>query len=238
MAGSELVQSLLRGLELLRLAGSRPGGMRLTELADAAGLKVNTAHNLVRTLCARGFLIKDSMSRFTVGPAVFELAAGARDERLRERIGQELLKLAVKFPHDTLTVSKIIGGMVRCVLRISADRPGELQKSPEISFAPYASTTAVLLQSYFCEAIAALEKQYPFEEYGAGIWGSREEFAKVRAEVRRRGYFLRHNQEHFTLAFLLLDAYALGFSGDATESDLPSRIEAGEEFVGKIQSSE
>jgi len=235
MPGSELVQSLVRGLELLRMAGSRSGGMRLNELADAAGLKVNTAHNLVRTLCARGFLVKDAMNRFTTGPAIFELVAGMREEAQRERMGRELLQLNAKFPHDTLTVSTIDAGMVRCVLRISLDRPGELQKTPEIVFAPYTSTTAVVLQSGASEAVTTLEKQYPFEEYGAGMWGSLAAFAKIRKEVRRRGYYMRQNQEHFTLAFLLPDGYALGFSGDAPESTLAQRIEAGKGIRNAVQ---
>ncbi len=230
MPGSELVQSLVRGLELLRIAGSRPGGMRLNELAEGAGLKLNTAHNLVRTLCARGFLVKDAMSRFTTGPAIFELVAGMRGEAQRERMGKALLQLAAKFPEDTLTVSTIDAGVVRCVLRISPDRPGELQKAPEIFFAPYTSTTSVVLQSGASEAAAALEKQYPFEEYGLGMWGSREAFVKIRSEVRRKGYFLRRDKERFTMAFLLPDGYGLGFSGDAPESALPFRIEAGEAF--------
>lgn len=238
MPGSELVQSLVRGLELLRIAGSRPGGMRLNELSEAAGLKVNTAHNLVRTLCARGFLLKDAMNRFSTGPAIFELAAGLRREARRERLGRALLQLSGKFPEDTLTVSTIDTGALRCVLRISPDRPGELQKYPEIFFAPYTSTTAVVLQSAASEAAAALEKQYPFEEYAAGMWGSREAFAKIRRDVRRKGYFLRQNSDHFTLAFLLPDGFSLGFSGDATESALQQRIEAGKGFRKTIQHPE
>ena len=39
MAQSDLVQSLLRGMELLRLAASAPEGMRLSELAEKSGLQ-------------------------------------------------------------------------------------------------------------------------------------------------------------------------------------------------------
>lgn len=236
MPGSELVQSLVRGLELLRIAGSRPGGMRLHELADAAGLRINTAHNLVRTLCARGFLVKDAMNHFTTGPAIFELVAGKRGEAQRERLGEALLELAEKFPQDTLTVSTIKAGQVRCVLRISPDRPGELQKNPEIFFAPYTSTTAMTLQAGASEAAAAFEKQYPFEEYGAGMWGSRAAFAKIRMKIREDGYLLRQTKEHFTMAFLLPDGYALGFSGDdSREANLQGRVKAGLVFRDAMQ---
>ncbi|MFA6930827.1 MAG: helix-turn-helix domain-containing protein [Lentisphaeria bacterium] len=235
MPRSELVQSLVRGLELLRMAASRPGGMRLNELAQESGLKKNTTHNLVRTLCARGFLIKDTMNRFSTGPAIFELLAGQHRDALRERAGIALLQLSNEFSGDTLTVSTIDAGAVRCVLRISPDRPGELQKAPEISFAPYTSTTAVALQAGGSEAAAALEQQYPFEEYGAGMWGTRKAFAKAKTDTRKKGYFLRQKEQHFTLAFLLPDCLALGFSGDDPKSAVTSRIVAAARFRSAIQ---
>ena len=62
MANSDLVQSLLRGLDIVELLAAHPEGMRLNDLADATGLKKPTAHNLLRTLCARDFVAQDDRS--------------------------------------------------------------------------------------------------------------------------------------------------------------------------------
>ena len=63
MPNSELVQSLLRGLDILQLIALKPEGARLNELAEAAQLNKSTLHNLLRTLAAREFVFKDSLNR-------------------------------------------------------------------------------------------------------------------------------------------------------------------------------
>ena len=55
MANSDLVQSLLRGLDLVEMLADHPEGLHLNDIAAKSGLKKPTAHNLLRTLCARGF---------------------------------------------------------------------------------------------------------------------------------------------------------------------------------------
>ena len=58
MPHSELVQSLLKGLDLLKLISLKNNGVRLNELAAETGIKKTTLHNLLRTLCARDFWSK------------------------------------------------------------------------------------------------------------------------------------------------------------------------------------
>ena len=66
MPHSELVQSLLKSLDLLKLISLKNSGVRLNELAAETGIKKTTLHNLLRTLCARGFLVKDNANRFKI----------------------------------------------------------------------------------------------------------------------------------------------------------------------------
>ena len=70
MANSDLVQSLLRGLDLVEMLADHPEGMYLNDLAARAGLKKPTAHNLLRTLVSRGFAARDEAGRYTAGPAL------------------------------------------------------------------------------------------------------------------------------------------------------------------------
>ena len=55
MAEKDGVQSVSRALSLLRLLADTEGGMRLSDLARAAGLPVSTAHRLLTTLEQQGF---------------------------------------------------------------------------------------------------------------------------------------------------------------------------------------
>jgi len=72
--GEGEVQSVVRALGLLE-AIAAAGEMGVTELARAQGLHVATAHNLLRTLAGRHYLINRG-GRYRLGPAVAMLGAG------------------------------------------------------------------------------------------------------------------------------------------------------------------
>lgn len=75
MPRSDMVQSLLKALDLLRAVAESPDGLRLNELAERFSMSKSTVHNLLRTLRARGFLEQDAAGRWSTGPAVQELAS-------------------------------------------------------------------------------------------------------------------------------------------------------------------
>ena len=83
MANSDLVQSLLRGIDLLKIISTRQEGARLNELAVLTGMKKPTLHNLLRTLAARGFVVKDEVSRFRLGPGLLEIVSSQRSANSR-----------------------------------------------------------------------------------------------------------------------------------------------------------
>ena len=56
MPNSDLVNSVVKALDILQFVSDRPEGVRLGEIVDAFGLKRPTAYNLVRTLRARHYL--------------------------------------------------------------------------------------------------------------------------------------------------------------------------------------
>ena len=66
MANSNLVGSLVRSMDIVKLVGENPKGLRLGEIAAAMQLKAPTCYNLVRTLTAGGFLEKRN-KRFFFG---------------------------------------------------------------------------------------------------------------------------------------------------------------------------
>ena len=147
MPNSDMVQSVLKALDILRAATEAPNGVRLNELAEAMDLKKSTAHNLIRTLCARGFLVKDSANRFLPGVAIQELARLSRTNIALNEATKQLRLLRKAFPKATLTFSELAPNAIHCRLRMSADRPGEVQHPLECLYTPYVSATAVCLQA-------------------------------------------------------------------------------------------
>ncbi|MBO1073936.1 IclR family transcriptional regulator [Roseomonas marmotae] len=78
-ATTDQAGSLPRALRLLRLLGEGEAlGMRLAELADAAGLPRPSAHRILRALVAEGFVEHDAeRRRYRLGLSLFQLAARA-----------------------------------------------------------------------------------------------------------------------------------------------------------------
>lgn len=212
MPNSELVQSLLRGLDILKHISNRPDGMRLNELTAVTGLKKPTLHNLLRTLIARGFVFKDNMNRFNIGPALYEIAGSGALTRRQMKAQAIFPLLAEKLPGCTITLSTLSVDTVRCLLRISPDAPGELQHPAERTFTPYVMASAIVLQAVYPEESARLEERYPFDEYGVGMWGSLENFSAAKQKVLQDGFCSRISRRTLSLAFAMPECYVLGFS--------------------------
>lgn len=212
MPYSELVQSLLRGLDILKHISSHPDGMRLNELTAVTGLKKPTLHNLLRTLAARGFVFKDNMNRFNIGPALYEIAGTGTLARRQMKAQSIFTSLAEELPGCTITLSSLSVDTVRCLLRISPDAPGELQRPVERCFTPYVMVSSIVLQAAYPEEAVQLEERYPFDEYGVGMWGSQENFSAAKQKVLQDGFCSRISQRTLSLAFAMPECYVLGFS--------------------------
>ena len=211
MPNSELVQSLLRGIDILKHIASRTDGMRLNELAFVTGLKKPTLHNLLRTLIARGFVFKDNMNRFNIGPALYEIAGTGALARRQMKAQAVFVKLTGNLPGCTITLASLSVDSVRCLLRISPDSPGELQRPVERCFTPYVSVSSIVLQAHYPEEAKALEQHYPFDEYGVGMWGNLEKFSAAKSKVVQEGFCCRISKGMVSLAFVMPEFYALGF---------------------------
>ena len=212
MANSDLVQSLLRGLELLELLSARPEGAHLNDLAEAAGLKKPTAHNLLRTLCARNFAAKNDTGRYVVGAALVAAAERARRSDRTKLAEAALLDLAERFAGHVLTVATLTPTAVKCESRVSPDMPGVVQHPVGRDFMPYSSVSAIVLQAANPQEARRLETLYPFDEYGVGIWGTPAAFAGVRAKVLKDEFMVRERGGHVALAFVMPECRSLGFS--------------------------
>jgi IclR family transcriptional regulator, acetate operon repressor len=76
-ASGAVVQSVERALDLLE-ALARGGRLGLSEAAAAAGLAEGTAHRLLRTLVARGYVRQDDGRRYGLGTRLLALGDAAR----------------------------------------------------------------------------------------------------------------------------------------------------------------
>ncbi len=211
MANSDMVQSVLRALDLFTILAQGDHALRLSDLAERTGLKPPACRNLLRTLMSRGFVVQDENGGYLAGAALEELSRRSRSRRIMRLAERGLRELAEHFPDCVLTFSELTADVIRCWLRMSPDRPGELQHPEGYTFPPYSSVTSRCLQGLAVHA-AAYEENFPFEEFGALFFSSKEIFLQEREEIRRRGYAERHSGGQNAAAFFFPDHFVFGVS--------------------------
>ena len=188
MPNSNMVNSLLKALDILKAVSHSENGMRLNDLSDAFEMKKTTVHNLVRTMRARGFLIKDSVNRFKIGPAISEIMDSQHGREILIKASKTVKELSASYNDGTVTFSELNGSEIFCRLRMSPDRPGLLQKSAGQTYNPYTSATGICFQAMNQNYHSDLSSKNTFEEAGIHKWGSIRKFELELDDVRRKGY--------------------------------------------------
>ena len=170
-ASDNLVQALARGLTILETVARSPQPVGLQEVAATAGLKVPTAHNLLRTLLVKGYIRRTSKPvRYTLGPAAQGLAARVGEEVLYDTISAEMLVLAERFSRATVTLSEPCEGEIVKMLRCA---PGTRDvRRPRGGVLPFYTSASGLAFQAFAETERAEEyrRLHPFWEEAPAVW--------------------------------------------------------------------
>ncbi|MBN2450622.1 MAG: helix-turn-helix domain-containing protein [Lentisphaeria bacterium] len=189
MPGNALVQSLVRGLDLLRLLVAAEGGMSLPEIVSAAGLKRPTAHNLLRTLASRGFVVRER-GVYRPGPAIAVLAAEAVSGAFLRHAEAAVRVLAGRLPGAIVSFCEPVGTEV--LVRFHLFPAQTLVQRPAGSvFSPYQTASGLAFLAHADpEQRQGVQLRHPFEVEGIGIWQTPARLEAFLAEVRARGYVL------------------------------------------------
>jgi DNA-binding IclR family transcriptional regulator len=173
-------------IDLVARSGS---GLTLAEIADALGVKRPTAFNLTRTLVAHRYLEKTSRPiRFLLGPGVLEAAEAWRHRAIARQF-EGLVRFLASQIEATVVLSEPLGGEVIAVHLIEMNRPGVVQHSATRRLAPYVHASTLCMLAFWPPAEeAAYRARYPFQEYGAGLWGNEDRLRRFLEETRARGY--------------------------------------------------
>jgi len=75
IASRPTIQSLERGLVLLRYVVSANEPIRLGELSVFLGIEKSSAHRLMATLIRQGYIVQDNQKQYLSGPMIIELAS-------------------------------------------------------------------------------------------------------------------------------------------------------------------
>ncbi|OGV65096.1 MAG: hypothetical protein A3K19_25550 [Lentisphaerae bacterium RIFOXYB12_FULL_65_16] len=189
MAHSDMVQSLARGLDLLRLAAESEHGLLLSELAARLQVRPPTAFNLARTLVAKGFLEKTSRPvRYRLGPAVAELAVLQHRRQWFRKAEMVVLEVFEALSDATVVLTEPTSDDLTVALRMAPARPGALERYPGRTMAPYTNATGLCYLAFAPDAeCAAYRRRYPFVENAGRLWKRESELEQFLASAREKG---------------------------------------------------
>ncbi|WP_282694478.1 IclR family transcriptional regulator C-terminal domain-containing protein [Streptomyces sp. CC208A] len=119
--GSGFLQSLARGLDVLRAFGAVRGPARLTDLARIAGLPRATARRSLLTLCHLGYVREDA-GGFVLLPRVLELGHARLSALTLPEIATPHLVRLVRTVRESASVAVLDGDDIRYVARVAGSR--------------------------------------------------------------------------------------------------------------------
>ncbi|MEU0406167.1 IclR family transcriptional regulator C-terminal domain-containing protein, partial [Streptomyces sp. NPDC006197] len=119
--GSGFLQSLARGLDVLRAFGSVRGPVRLAELARLTGLPRATARRSLITLRHLGY-VREEPDGFLVLPRVLELGYARLSGLTLPEIATPHLVALVLRVHESASVAVLDGDDIRYVARVAGTR--------------------------------------------------------------------------------------------------------------------
>lgn len=192
MAGSNLVQSVLRGTEIVEVVARSEEGLTLNEISLQVKLKATTVYNILRTFCVSGWLEKDSDGKYFIGSGLLSAVRAGNGSAVLAQAIPVMLELNEQFPNGTLTFSEFAADGIWCRLRMSPDRQGMIQRRVLQHFPPYTSATGIVFQAFMSEEeFSPVAELYPFHDYNLQQWDNEKDFEDHLAEVRAAGYALR-----------------------------------------------
>ena len=232
MAYNNLVQSVLRGMDIILETGKSDRGMTLRELSSSLNLKVPTLHNLLRTLKARGFIRQcPGEARYVLGATLFDLTALNCESRLMTEAEKTVRSLFDEMQQAaTIVFSEQIGGEMQTILRMSPDQPAVMQKPKQRILDPYTTATALVLHAFGSdEDRATVQARYPFQECAGPFVNNLEQFNKLVKQVRKQGYAFNPvcYPDRFSVTVPVLDGRKrlLGIIGLSRQNPAPEKIQ-------------
>lgn len=186
------LQSVLRGFQALELTAASHGGISLKELAARLGIKPPTAHILLNTLVAGGYLTRrpDDTSYY-LGDAAFRLAERYAENMLRKGAEKIMRDLASQLPQATIIFAEARDCSVSALFRISPDQPGFLQTPPNRYMAPYTTATGLTFLAFASpEEKTSFLNRHDFLNLGINVWQTLEKLETFLTETRAKGYTL------------------------------------------------
>lgn len=148
--GSPGVQSVERAFFLLEALAAAEGEMTLAAVADAAGLAPPTAHRLLKTLQAQGYVLQHESRSYGLGPGLINL--GLRATPSRVRIAMPIMRELEEISHETVNLAELNGDYVAYIGQVPSRHQMRMFTEVGRQVLPHASGVGKAILSTLSEA--------------------------------------------------------------------------------------
>jgi DNA-binding IclR family transcriptional regulator len=109
-----------RSLEIIEVVATAGQGLSLSELARRGELPKSTAHSLVQTLAADGFLERETDGRYVLGPRMLRLLGRLPDQFELPRVARPMMEALVDRVQETAILGVRSGTSIIYVEQVEA----------------------------------------------------------------------------------------------------------------------
>jgi IclR family transcriptional regulator, pca regulon regulatory protein len=185
---SDFVQSLDRGLAVIRAFGPDRERLSLSEVAKATGLTRAAARRFLLTLVKLGYVRNDGRE-FSLRPRVLELGYAYLSGLALPDVAAPHLEELVARLHESSSVSVLDGHQIVYVARVPTKRIMTVAISVGTRFPAYATSMGrVLLAALTDSEFDAYLAEATFERFTARTVTSPDQLRVIVREVARQGY--------------------------------------------------
>lgn len=193
------VKSLEKGLELLALFRGAGCALRVTEVAASIGVPVSTAHRLLRTLIAHGYVRQNMVTRFYLaGPALLDLAQELVEPGDLARVARPELRDLVARTRETAAICVLHGTEAHFTLCLNGTEVLRVVPLPAHLVVPAHATSGgkVLLAQLPTAELRGFFKRSRLFVYRARTIATRGALERELAQVRSTGYAVSREEAH------------------------------------------
>ena len=184
------VQSLERGLAVIRAFDEQHPELTLSDVARSTGLTRAAARRFLLTLCDLGYVRSDGR-RFSLTPRVLELGYAFLSSLSLTDVAEPHLERLVAEVHESSSVSVLDGEDIVYVARVPTSRIMTVSINVGTRFPAYATSMGrVLLAGLSEEALDAYLSEVALRPLSPRTITSEEALRRELAKVRRQGWAL------------------------------------------------
>jgi len=179
-------------LSVLELLDTAPGGLQLKEIAAGAGINKSTAHRFLSHLEAEGYLFRDALRNYMVGPKLARLGGGVAFQATLSKVARPVMESLRRLTGETINLAVFDGTDVLYIDVIETDHTFRLVTRVG-SHLPFYSTAMGKAMVAAMDDSARREELFAnieFEPIAPRTIGSLTRLKKQLAVIRQRGYAL------------------------------------------------